>query len=130
MSEVKRLFRPEFLNRLDEIIVFHPLNRAHMEKIIEIQLKDMRKRLEGRGIKLKLTKRAKEFLMEKGFDPVYGARPLKRAIQKYLEDPLSEELLKGKFDEGDTVVVSVKNDKMSFSRRVERERIKDKVPTA
>ncbi len=130
MSEVKRLFRPEFLNRLDEIIVFHPLNRVHMEKIIEIQLEDIRRRLEERGIKLRLTKRAKEFLMEKGFDPVYGARPLKRAIQKYLEDPLSEELLKGKFVEGDTIVVSVKNDKMSFSRRVERERIKDKVPTA
>ena len=117
LEEVKKTFRPEFLNRVDELIVFHPLTRDHIKKIIDILLRDMRKRLAEKNMQLKLTKEAKEFLVDKGFDPVYGARPLKRAIQKYVEDPLSEELLKGKFQEGDIIVCKVSKGTLKFSKR-------------
>ncbi len=116
MSEVKSTFRPEFLNRLDEIIVFHPLRKEHVYKIIDILLKDLRNRLKERDIELKLTKEAKELLLEKGFDPLYGARPMKRTIQKYVEDPLSEELLKRRFREGDTIVVRRNGETLKFSK--------------
>ena len=117
LEEVKKTFRPEFLNRVDELIVFHPLTRDHIKKIIDILLRDMRKRLAEKNMQLKLTKEAKEFLVDRGFDPVYGARPLKRAIQKYVEDPLSEELLKGKFQEGDIIVCKVSKGTLKFSKR-------------
>ncbi len=121
MSEVKKTFRPEFLNRLDEIVVFHPLNRNHVLKIIDILLKDLRKRLSEKSMELKLTKEAKEFLLERGYDPVYGARPMRRAIQRYIEDPLSEELLKGKFKENDVIVVRRSGENLRFSK--ERKRV-------
>ncbi len=120
LSEVKRTFRPEFLNRLDEIVVFHPLTKEHVFEIIDILLRDLRKRLKEKGLELKLTKDAKEFLLEKGYDPVYGARPMKRTIQKYIEDPLSEELIKGRFKEGDTIVVRVNGDALKFTKRRKR----------
>jgi len=116
MSEVKKTFRPEFLNRIDEIVVFHALTRKHVEEIIDIVLKDVRKRLEAKGMALKLTKSAKNFLVEKGYSPVYGARPLKRAIQTYLEDPLAEAILRGEFVEGDTIVCSAKKGKIKFRK--------------
>ena len=116
MSEVKKTFRPEFLNRIDEIVVFHALTRKHVEEIIDIVLKDVRKRLEAKGMALKLTKSAKSFLVEKGYSPVYGARPLKRAIQTYLEDPLAEAILRGEFVEGDTIVCSAKKGKIKFRK--------------
>jgi ATP-dependent Clp protease ATP-binding subunit ClpC len=120
LEEVKRTFRPEFLNRIDETIIFHPLNKEHIEQIIDILLRDLRKRLSEKNMKLILTKSAKEFLVEKGFDPVYGARPLKRAIQRYVEDPLSEEILRGKFNEGDTIVCRARKDALRFTRKGEK----------
>ncbi len=116
MSEVKKTFRPEFLNRLDEIVVFHPLGRKHVLKIIDILLQDLRKRLAEKNMELKLTKEAKEFLLEHGYDPVYGARPMRRTIQRYIEDPLSEDLIKGRFKEGDIIVVRRSGDGLKFSK--------------
>ena len=117
MEEVKRTFRPEFLNRLDEVIVFHPLKKKDIEKIIDILMKDVKKRIEERGMKITLNKKAREYIISKGFDPIYGARPLKREIQRDIEDPLSEELLANKFSLGDTIVVSVNRGRIVFRKR-------------
>ncbi|MEE9168851.1 MAG: ATP-dependent Clp protease ATP-binding subunit, partial [bacterium] len=114
MDEVRRLFNPEFLNRLDETVVFHALTRANMLSIVSIELAEVVKRVEDREIEVSLTDGAKEFLVDKGFDPVNGARPLKRTIQKHLEDPLAEELLKGKFQDGSHVQVRKKGEKLDF----------------
>jgi ATP-dependent Clp protease ATP-binding subunit ClpB len=99
-EDVRKAFRPEFLNRLDEVIVFHRLGRAHIHKIIDIQLGRFAQRLGKREITLELTPEAKDFLAEVGWDPQYGARPLKRAIQRYLEDPLAKEVLSGTYPPG------------------------------
>ncbi|MBB6063284.1 ATP-dependent Clp protease ATP-binding subunit ClpC [Thermosipho japonicus] len=120
IEEVKKTFRPEFLNRIDEVVVFHKLTENHIREIIEILLKDIRKRLSEKGISLELSKSAKDFLVQEGYDPAYGARPLKRAIQRYIEDPLSEELLKGKFKENDTIVCSYENGKIVFKKKRQR----------
>lgn len=120
IEEVKKTFRPEFLNRIDEVVVFHKLTEDHIRKIIEILLKDIRKRLSEKGILLELSKSAKDFLVQEGYDPAYGARPLKRAIQRHIEDPLSEELLKGKFKENDTIVCSYENGKIVFKKKRQR----------
>jgi len=120
IEEVKKTFRPEFLNRIDEVVVFHKLTEDHIREIIEILLKDIRKRLSEKGILLELSKSAKDFLVQEGYDPAYGARPLKRAIQRHIEDPLSEELLKGKFKENDTIVCSYENGKIVFKKKRER----------
>ncbi len=104
---LKRVFNPEFLNRIDDTIVFHALEKSHIQEIVQIQIRDLSKRLEAQGLTLELTAEASEFLADKGFDPAYGARPLRRAIQKYLEDPIAEELLKGVFVEGSAVRVRV-----------------------
>ena len=106
---MKRLFNPEFMNRIDDVIIFRSLTTEDIKEIIDIHTESLRKRLGTLGVKLELTKPAKEFLAEKGFDPAFGARPLRRAIQRYLEDPLAEEMLKGAFTEG--MVVRVKIDK-------------------
>ncbi len=108
---MKRLFNPEFMNRIDDVIIFHSLETNDIKKIIDIHTESLRNRLNALGVKLELTKHAKDFLAEKGFDPAYGARPLRRAVQRYLEDPLAEEMLKGTFTEG--MVVKVKVDKRS-----------------
>jgi ATP-dependent Clp protease ATP-binding subunit ClpB len=102
---LKQVFKPEFLNRIDEVIVFHMLTREHLKKIIDIQLGHLADRLKDRKIRLEFTDKAKERLMEEGYDPVYGARPLKREIQQQIENPLAMELLAGKFLDGDTVRV-------------------------
>src|SRR5512135_1872542 len=96
---VKRVFNPEFLNRIDDTIIFRQLERHHILQIIDIQMRELVKRMESMGITIQLAKQAKEFLAEKGYDPAFGARPLRRALQKYLEDPVAEELLKGRFAE-------------------------------
>jgi len=106
MEVVRDAFRPEFLNRLDEIILFHRLGRQHMAGIVDIQIARLLKRLEDRKITLELEDSAREWLAKVGYDPVYGARPLKRAIQKYLQDKLAEALLEGRIKDGDTVTVS------------------------
>ncbi|MDN5359242.1 MAG: ATP-dependent Clp protease ATP-binding subunit ClpC [Thermotogaceae bacterium] len=105
MNEVKNVFRPEFLNRLDDIIVFHQLSREHISSIIDILLSDLSIRLSEKELTLELSKNAREFLIDQGFDPIYGARPLKRALQRNIEDPLAEELLANKFREGDIIKI-------------------------
>ncbi|MGB9614828.1 MAG: AAA family ATPase, partial [Fervidobacterium sp.] len=117
LEEVKKVFKPEFINRIDEIIVFHKLTKEHIEQIIEILLKDIRARLFERKIKLTLSQEAKEFLINVGYDPVYGARPLKRAIQKYIEDPLSEELLRGEISDDSEVYVVPEDNKLIFVKQ-------------
>ena len=105
-DELKRIFNPELLNRLDETIIFHPLGIPEIEKIVDILMNDVRKRLKERGVVFTLGEDARKFLAEKGFDPQYGARPLRRAIQKYLEDPLAEEILRGKHGTEVDVVIA------------------------
>ena len=104
---LKRVFNPEFLNRIDDTIIFHPLEKHHLLEIVQIQIRELTKRITAQGVTLELTKQAKEFLADKGYDPAYGARPLRRAVQKFLEDPIAEELLKGKYPEGSTIRVKV-----------------------
>jgi ATP-dependent Clp protease ATP-binding subunit ClpC len=103
-SALKKAFSPEFLNRLDDVIVFNTLEREHIHLIIDITLDKLFKRVVDLGYHVELTKKAKDFISDKGYDPQYGARPLNRAIQKYLEDPVAEEILKGEIQEGDTLV--------------------------
>ena len=103
---LKRVFNPEFLNRIDDIIVFHPLEKQHIFKIIDITAGKLFKRLHEMGIEVDIDEKAKEFLVDKGYDQKYGARPLKRALQKYVEDPLAEEMLKGRFSEGSTIRIA------------------------
>jgi ATP-dependent Clp protease ATP-binding subunit ClpB len=107
MAVVRSAFRPEFLNRVDEIILFHRLKREQMSRIVDIQLRWLAKLLEDRKIALTLDPAAREWLADKGYDPAYGARPLKRAIQKSVQDPLAELILSGKVKDGETVKVSV-----------------------
>jgi ATP-dependent Clp protease ATP-binding subunit ClpC len=102
-NALKKAFSPEFLNRLDDVIVFNSLEREHIHRIIDISLKRLLDRLKGLGYQVSLTTAAKDFLAEKGYDPQYGARPLNRAIQKYLEDPVAEELLRSEVVEGDVI---------------------------
>ena len=105
MDVVRSHFRPEFLNRLDEIILFHRLSQEHMAPIVDIQVKRVQKLLKDRKITLDLTEGARNWLGRVGYDPVYGARPLKRAVQRYLQDPLAEKLLAGEIPDGSTVKV-------------------------
>ena len=112
MDALRQAFPPEFLNRVDEIVVFHSLTRADLGKIVEIQLRRLGKMLAERGLTLRLTDRARDFLAEAGYDPTYGARPLKRAIQQHVQDPLALALLEGKFQRGDTIVADVEDEKM------------------
>jgi ATP-dependent Clp protease ATP-binding subunit ClpC len=106
-DELKNVFNPEFLNRLDDVIVFHPLNREHIGQIVNILLKDVRKRLAEEELTLKLSDAATDFLVKNGYDEQYGARPLKRSIQKFIEDPLSEKILIGEFSKGDEIEVDL-----------------------
>ncbi len=114
MDALRSTFRPEFLNRVDEIVIFNSLGAEEIRKIVEIQMRLLSKRLEGTKIKLELTDRARDFLAESGFDPVYGARPLKRAIQHLIQDPLAVKILEGSVKEGDSVKVDVKNGEVVF----------------
>jgi ATP-dependent Clp protease ATP-binding subunit ClpB len=110
-------FRPEFINRIDEIVWFHALEQAHIKEIVDIQLRGLLKRLADRKITVELSDAAKDFLVREGYDPVYGARPLKRALQRRLLDPLAIRVLEGAFREGDTVAVDVSNDELSFAKK-------------
>jgi ATP-dependent Clp protease ATP-binding subunit ClpB len=106
MEDVRRAFRPEFLNRLDEILIFNRLSREQMAGIVTIQLKSLEKRLAERHITLQLDDSAHQWLANEGYDPLYGARPLKRVIQRTLQNPLAEKLLAGSIKDGDTIEVS------------------------
>jgi len=116
MEELRRHFRPEFLNRVDEVIIFHALTMEDLLQIVDIQLRRLRALLAERGIELKLTEAAKRLLAEEGYDPVYGARPLKRTIQRRLQDPLAMKILQGEFKEGDTVRVDVRGGELVFEQ--------------
>lgn len=113
-DELKKAFRPEFLNRVDEVVVFHALNKVHISQIVDIMLNELRTQLAGMDITLSITDQAKELLTNKGFDPDFGARPLRRAIQRYIENPLAEEILKGTFGEGGTITVDSKEGEFVF----------------
>lgn len=115
MEEAKRAFRPEFLNRLDDVIVFRSLTKADLEKILDLEVAKVVDRLKHRNIQIELDAPAKDFLVQKGHDPAYGARPMRRAVEKYLEDPLAEEILKGIIHDGPTFV-TLKDDKLTFSQ--------------
>ncbi len=114
MAEVKKTFRPEFLNRLDEIIVFHELAEEQLRSVVDLMVKDLQKRLAERKLDIELTKKAKSWLAKEGYDPVFGARPLRRVIERYVENPLSTRLLRGEFKEGDTVKVDLGDEGLTF----------------
>ena len=122
MEVVSQHFRPEFINRIDDIVVFHPLAREQLHRIAMIQIQYLRERLQARDMDLRLTDQALDRLAQAGFDPVYGARPLKRAIQQSVENPLAQEILAGKFSAGDSIVVDVHGDKLGFHREGSRRR--------
>jgi ATP-dependent Clp protease ATP-binding subunit ClpB len=111
-------FRPEFLNRIDEMVIFHPLGREHLSGIVDIQLRRVSQLLADRGYKLEVTEAAREYLAEVGYDPQFGARPLKRAIQRELQDPLALKILAGEFKEGDTIKVDSGKEGLTFTADV------------
>lgn len=110
-NALKKAFAPEFLNRIDDVIMFNSLQREDIHKIIDIELSHLFSRVTGLGYTIKITEAAKDYIVEKGFDPNYGARPLKRAIQKYLEDPMAEEIIKNNLAEGDELEVDYNKEK-------------------
>ncbi len=115
LNALRQAFPPEFLNRVDEIVTFHSLTRADLAQIVDIQLRRLDKMLAERGLTLRLTDRARDFLAEAGYDPAYGARPLKRAIQEHLQNPLALALLQGQFPRGSTVTADVENGRIMFA---------------
>jgi ATP-dependent Clp protease ATP-binding subunit ClpB len=116
LAETRTAFRPEFLNRVDEIIVFEPLDKDEIAAIVDIQVRELSKRLAGRRLEIELTAAAKEYLAEKGYDPAFGARPLKRLIQKEVQDSLALSLLQGEFAEGDRVIVDREGEGLAFRK--------------
>ena len=118
MEALRAQFKPEFLNRVDDVIIFHALTIENIKEIVEIQLRNLRRRLSGRKMEINLTARAKDFLAKEGFDPAYGARPLKRAIQRFIQDPLALKMLGGEFSEGDTIEVDAPSgDQLVFLKK-------------
>ena len=117
LEEAKRIFKPEFLNRVSDIIFFRPLDKADLVKIVEIELVKFTARLVERKITLEFTDEAKTLLIEKGYDEKYGARPLRRAVEHYLEDPLAEALLRGDVKDGESVLVIRNGEKLEFKQK-------------
>jgi len=116
MEALRSQFRPEFLNRVDDLIIFHPLGIEQLKNIVEIQLKHLMKRLADKKIVVELTEKAKEYLANEGFDPIYGARPLKRIIQRDIQNPLALKLIDGTFKEGDKVKIGAEKGKLVFEK--------------
>lgn len=127
LEELKKLFNPELLNRIDQTVIFHALERNHIKDIIDILVTDIAKRLAEKGISFKLTADAKEFLTDKGYEPAYGARPLKRALQKYLEDPLAEEILRGQYAGDCDLIIGAGDDTLTFTFDDNKESAQEKV---
>jgi ATP-dependent Clp protease ATP-binding subunit ClpC len=121
MDEAKRLFRPEFLNRLDDIIVFRSLTKPDLIEILDLEIAKVMERLKAKNLMLNLDAKAKDFLVEKGYDPTYGARPMRRSVERYLEDPLAEELLRGNLHEGEPVDVTAEEGKLVFKQKASAE---------
>ena len=117
LDETKRIFKPEFINRISEIVIFHPLSRENVKAIVDLELNKVSKRLANQDIKLEVASDAKEFLAEKGYDKKFGARPLRRAIERYIEDPLAEEILSGNIKAGEPIQVKANTDKLSFKQK-------------
>ena len=124
-SALKKAFAPEFLNRIDDVVLFNPLEKSHILNIIDIELKKLYDRIDDLGYSLKLSKKAKEFVADKGFDPQFGARPLNRAIQKYIEDPLAEEIINGAVNEGAVVKMDVNKDGDALVVKISEAKPKD-----
>jgi len=116
LDETKKVFRPEFLNRVDDIIVFHPLTRQDLDQIIELELKEVKDRLKDKKMEIILTPEVVTFMIEKGYDPVFGARPIKRTVQRYIENVLAEEILSGKFKEGDKIKIELRGELIQFEK--------------
>lgn len=110
-NALKKAFAPEFLNRIDDVIIFNSLTKEDIHKIIDLELEHLYSRTKELGLKIKLNDEAKDFLVDKGYDSNFGARPLKRAIQKYIEDPLAEEIIKSEFGEGDSIDITFDKEK-------------------
>jgi ATP-dependent Clp protease ATP-binding subunit ClpB len=123
VEEMQQRFRPEFLNRIDEIVIFSPLGREEIARIVDIQVGHLRRRLADKRIDLELTEAAKTLLAREGYDPTFGARPLKRTIQRLIQDPLALRLLQGEVAEGDTVTVDAVRDEIVFRRTVRAEAV-------
>jgi ATP-dependent Clp protease ATP-binding subunit ClpC len=121
MDELKRTFRPEFLNRVDDVIVFHSLTQEEIRQIVDLLLRAVNKQLVPQGMKLEVTDKVRDLVAREGWDQAYGARPLKRAVQRLIEDALSEEVLLGRFSEGDTILADVEDDKIVFTKAPTRE---------
>ena len=119
-NALKKTFAPEFLNRIDDVVIFNSLNREDIHQIIDIELKKLYSRIEELGYGIEITDKAKDFISNKGFDEKYGARPLKRAIQKYVEDPLAEEIINSKLEEGDTIKIDLKKDTSEISIKIKK----------
>ena len=119
-NALKKAFAPEFLNRIDDVVMFNVLEKEHIDLIIDIELEQLYKRIKDLGYTLKLSKKAKAFIAKKGFDQQYGARPLKRAIQKYIEDALAEEIINSDVVEGDIIKMDIQKDDEKLSVKVER----------
>ena len=119
LDALKAHFRPEFLNRIDEIIIFQPLTQEDVVEIVDLQMEEIRGRLAENGLEVVLTQAAKEWLAEEGFDESFGARPLKRALQRYVESPLSIKMLEGEFTKGDLVLIDAHDGELTFSRQEE-----------
>jgi len=114
LEESKRVFKPEFINRLDDLIVFHTLTKPDLLKIVDLEVAKVTKRVRAKRIEISLDQAAHDFLIEKGYDPTYGARPMRRAVERFLEDPLAEEILRNTIKEGDTVTISAEKTKLTF----------------
>jgi len=121
MDEAKKAFRPEFLNRLDDVIVFHSLDKQALMKILDLEIIKVVERLEKKDINLVLDDKARDFLVKKGHDPEYGARPMRRAVERFMEDPLAEEILRDKLTEGQPIQVSSDEDKLTFTQETAAE---------
>ncbi len=121
MEEAKKTFRPEFLNRLDDVIVFRALTKPDLVEILELEISKVMHRLKARNIHIELDEKAKDFLVGRGYDPQYGARPMRRAVERLLEDPLAEEILRGAFHEGEPILVSAENERLAFSQKAAAE---------
>jgi ATP-dependent Clp protease ATP-binding subunit ClpC len=118
VEAAKQMYKPELLNRIDEMIVFHQLTREDVAKILDVELVKVRGRLASKRLTLRMSDEANDFLIEKGYDPEYGARPLRRSIERFLEDPLAEELLRGKFVKDQIIEVSVEGDHLHFEQEL------------